>query len=232
MKKLKRVLPLLTSITLLSGPLFLLVACDNERDMSNLPNGKIDDSYKNRILFNFLGVNFNQSVSEQFKNTYSEGLDFVLKDVEGTIAQQKFYEFFHNKLHYSADTKDASGKIIPGEANNAFTKLKDDIGLNLLTQKYLSGINTANSLDKIAAADNNELLFQNEKWHQEGTSIFNYSEVPFYKTVNDVTGFANNPDQVFTPDELYKPQVNAKGENIDAAFDAQLAAIAKHPDDY
>ncbi|KNE86618.1 hypothetical protein PSTG_20019 [Puccinia striiformis f. sp. tritici PST-78] len=90
-----------------------------------------------------------------------------------------------------------------GEANKAFIKLKDDLGLSLLTQKYLSGINTANSLDKVSAADNNELLFQNQN-----------------------TGKVNDPDQIFTPDSLYKDY----GDK-DAAFDEQLAAIAKHPDD-
>lgn len=224
MKKIKKMLPLLTSITLLSGPVLLLTACDNERDMSNLPNGKIPDSYKNRVLFDFLGVNFNKNVATQFKNTYAEGLDFILNYVEGLIAQQKFYEFFHNKLHYSADTKDEIG-----EANAAFIKLKDDLGLSLLTQKYLSGINSANSLDKISAADNNELLFQNQSWHQDGTSRFNYQNVEFYKSKDQVTGKVNDPDQLFTPDNLYKDHSNDPGG--DDAFEAQLAAIAKHPDE-
>lgn len=229
MKKLKKILPLLTSLTLLSGPVLLVVACDNERDMNNLPNGKIPDQYKNRVLFSFLGVNFNKTIDAQFKDTYSQGLDFILQDVEGTIAQQKFYEFFHNKLHYSADTTDADGKVTKiGEANAAFIKLKDDLGLNLLTQKYLSGINTANSLDKISAADNNELLFQNQSWHQDGTSKFSYQNVDFYKETDEGTGRINNPDQIFTPDSLYKDYGSAAA---DAAFDAQLANIAKHPDE-
>ncbi|WP_342261432.1 hypothetical protein [Spiroplasma endosymbiont of Notiophilus biguttatus] len=227
MKKIKKILPLLTSITLLSGPVLLLVACDNERDMTNLPSGKIPDDYKNRVLFNFLGVNFNETISAQFKNTYSQGLDFILKDVEGTIAQQKFYGFFHNKLHYSENTKNADGTTAMGEANKAFIKLKDDLGLSLLTQKYLSGINTANSLDKVSAADNNELLFQNQSWHQDGTSKFNYQNLDFYKEKNDATGKVNDPDQIFTPDSLYKDY----GDKGDVAFDEQLAAIAKHPDD-
>lgn len=228
MKKLKKILPLLTSLALLSGPLLLVVACDNERDMSNLPSGKISDEYKNRVLFSFLGVNFNKTIAAQFKDTYSQGLDFILKYVEGTIAQQKFYEFFHNKLHYSADTLDANGNITKiGEANTAFIKLKDDLGLNLLTQKYLSGINTANSLDKISAADNNELLFQNQSWHQDGTSKFNYQNVDFYQAKDEVTGEINNPDQIFTPDRLYQ---DYGSDEKNAAFDAQLAKIAKHPD--
>ena len=226
MKKKKNILSLLTSITILSGPVLLLVACDNERDMSNLPNGKLPDDYKNRVLFNFLGVNFNETISAQFKNTYSQGLDFILKDVEGTIAQQKFYEFFKNKLHYSADIKNADGTITMGEANKAFTKIKDDLGLSLLTKKYLSGINTANSLDKVSASDNNELLFQNQSWHQDGTSKFNYQNVDFYKEIDADTGKVNDPDQIFTPDSLYKDY----GDKNDA-FDAQLAAIAKHPDE-
>lgn len=231
MKKLKRILPLLTSVTLLSGPVLLVVACDNERDMNNLPSGKSSDEYKNRVLFNFLGVNFNETVAEQFKNTYSEAIDFILKDVEGIIAQQKFYEFFHNKLHYSADTLKPDGTVDKiGEANAAFTKLKDDLGLSLLMQKYLSGINTANSLDKISAADNNELLFQNQSWHQDGTSKFNYQDVDFYgKETDPITGKVNDPDQIFTPDNLYKDHSTDPGG--DAAFDAQLANIAKHPDD-
>lgn len=229
MKKLKRILPLLTSVILLSGPLLLVVACDNERDMSNLPNGKIPNEYKNRVLFSFLGVNFNKTIDAQFKDTYSQGLDFILQDVEGTIAQQKFYEFFHNKLGYSADTKDADGKVIKiGEANAAFIKLKDDLGLNLLTEKYLSGINTATSLDKISATDNNELLFQNQSWHQDGTSKFNYQNVAFYKEIDKETNIENDPDKVFTPDSLYKDYGSDKAN---AAFEAQLANIAKHPDD-
>ncbi len=229
MKKLKKILPLLTSLTLLSGPLLLIVACDNEHDMNNLPNGKIPDQYKNRILFSFLGVNFNKTIAAQFKDTYSQGLDFILQDVEGTIAQQKFYEFFHNKLNYTADITDADGKVIKiGEANAAFIKLKDDLGLNLLTQKYLSGINTANSLDKISAADNNELLFQNQSWHQDGTSKFTYQNVDFYKAPDKGTNKVNDPDQIFTPDSLYH---DYGSKEANAAFDAQLAKIAKHPDD-
>lgn len=229
MKKIKKILPLLTSLTMLSGPVLLIIACDNERDMNNLPNGKIPDQYKNRVLFSFLGVNFNKTIDAQFKDTYSQGLDFILQDVEGKIAQQKFYEFFHNKLNYTADTTDADGNVIKiGEANAAFIKLKDDLGLNLLTQKYLSGINSADSLDKISAADNNELLFQNQSWHQDGTSKFSYQNVKFYTVVDEVTKKSNDPDQIFTPDSLYQDY----GSNeANAAFDAQLANIAKHPDD-
>lgn len=230
MKNKKRIIPLIASITLIAGPVLLLTACDNELDMSNLPNGKIPDDYKNRILFDFLGVNFTKTVGEQFKDAYASGLDLILNDVEGIIAQQKFYDFFHNTLSsgvYTADTLDPDGKVIAeGTANQAFDKIKDDLGLNLLTQAYLQGIKSGTSLDETTNFTNNLALFQTDAWHRGGTGSLDYSKDTFYQEKNNITNLDNNPNEVFTNGNLYKDY----GPNNEA-FMKQLADIAKHPDD-
>lgn len=232
MKNKKKIIPLIVSLTLLAGPILLVTACDNERDMNNLPNGKIPDDYKNRILFDFLGVNFTKTVGEQFKDAYASGLDLILNDVEGIIAQQKFYDFFHNTLSptfYTADTLDSDGKVkTEGTANQAFEKIKDDLGLSLLTQAYLQGIKSGTSLDETTSFTNNLALFQTDSWHRGGTGSLDYSQDEFYNKDNSSTKLKNNPNDVFTSSNLYK---NYGTEAENEAFVKQLADIAKHPDD-
>ncbi|WP_308149896.1 hypothetical protein [Spiroplasma sp. AdecLV25b] len=234
MKNKKKIIPLIASVTLLAGPVLLVTACDNERDMSNLPNGKIPDDYKNRILFDFLGVNFTKTVGEQFKDAYASGLDLILNDVEGIIAQQKFYDFFHNTLSptvYTEDTLDSDGNVIQeGTANQAFDNIKDDLGLSLLTQAYLQGIKSCTSLDETTNFTNNLVLFQTDSWHRGGTGSLDYSKDKdgFYAKDNADTGLKNDPNDVFANTNLYKDfGTVTKNE----AFMKQLADIAKHPDD-
>ncbi|WP_342276885.1 hypothetical protein [Spiroplasma endosymbiont of Nebria brevicollis] len=231
MKNKKKIIPLIASVTLLAGPVLLVTACDNERDMNSLPNGKIPDNYKNRILFNFLGVNFTKTVGEQFKDAYASGIDLILNDVEGIIAQQKFYDFFHNTLSptvYTEDELGADGKVIKeGTANQAFDKIKDELGLSLLTQAYLQGIKSGTSLDETTNFTNNLALFQTDSWHRGGTGSLDYSQDEFYKKDNTETGLKNDPNEVFANANLYKDYGTDKNE----AFMKQLADIVKHPDD-
>lgn len=224
--KIKKILSLIASLTFLSGPVLLLSACDSEVDNDNLPSGKLPNELNNRVLFDFLGIDYTWNVGDQFKQTYSDaGLDLIINDVQGTIARQKFYEFFHDTLNYSADTVNLDGSITMGQANLAFEKIKDDLGLSLLTRAYFNGF-TDVPLDKVSTENNNDLLFQTKTWHQSGTSIFNYNNINFYNQTNPKTGIPNNPDEIFSNRNLYHDY----GIIGNKKFDQQIATIAKHAD--
>jgi len=215
MKKPKRILQLLASMTILSGPVLLLTACDNERDMSNLPTGGIPDHDKKKVILTFSGVNYTKTISDQFKNTYNSGLDLIINDVEGIMAKQKFYEFFNGKLGYSADKVDDNGNVTIGDANKAFEKIKDDLGLNILAQAYFDGLNKKQTLDDTDTVD---LPFQNSAWHTSGSWKYDYAHTDFYKDNN------YNPDTIFNKDTLYNL--------TDKDIDSKIATIAKHADDF
>lgn len=196
----KRFLPLLASVTLLSGPVLLVVACNHEitRYPASLPNDE-----QNRILFDFVGVNYNVKAKSQFSASFKQGMDFIKKEVEGIMAKQEFYNFFVQKLNYSEEN-----------AKLAFSQIQDTLGLNILAADYFNTINSGQSFDNKVYA--NKLIFQTENWHQNGTTKFNYNNVAFYQE--------NNPDEIFTPTKLYSDLNNTK-------FDEQIKEVAKHADD-
>lgn len=208
--KIKRILPLLASVALISGPVLAVIGCSSEisRYPAALPN-----DLQNRILFNFVGVNYSVNAKSQFSAAYQQEMDFIKKEVEGIMAQQKFYNIFVQKLQYS-----------PDEANNAFEKIKDNLGLNILAAEYFNTVNSGQSFDN--KVYKSKLIFQTENWHQMATIKFEYDNVPFYNEENTETGTTNNPDKIFTAGYLYE-HLN---DDLTTAVDQQIELVAKHAD--
>lgn len=198
----KKFLPLLGSIALLSGPVMVVAACSHEitRYEAALPK-----DMENRILFDFVGVNFNVNAKSQFSASFKAGMDFIKKEVEGIMAKQEFFNFFTKKLNYSEK-----------KAIATFEKIKDTLGLNILATEYFNSVNKGESFDSKVYAS--KLIFQTENWHLNRTTRFNYSESKFYGEEK------NNPDKIFTPSYLYS--------NLDdATKDEQIQKVAKYADD-
>ncbi|MBE4704054.1 hypothetical protein [Spiroplasma platyhelix] len=211
MKK-NKFLPLLASIALFSGPAILVAACTTEisRYQADLSNDLQD-----RILFDFVGVNYSVSAKSQFSSAFKQGMDFIKKEVEGIMAQQEFYNFFREKLNYSE-----------ADANAAFTRIKDNLGLNLLAADYFNTVNSGQSFDRKVYT--NKLIFQTNNWHQMGTTKFDYSKSPFYSqdSPDGNPDLVNNPDEVFTSTHLYSDENLANPK-----IDEQIQRIAKHADE-
>lgn len=203
MKKVKnkRLLSLLTSLTLISSPVLLVVACNHEinRYPAALPNDQ-----QNRILFDFIGVSFNVDAKSQFSSSFKQGMEFIKKQVEGIMAQQEFFNFFVQKLNYDENT-----------ANNTFEKIKDNLGLNLLAADYFNTINNNQNFDSKVYAS--KLIFQTENWHLHGTTKFNYNNNKFYSDP------LNNPDTIFTSSYLYSDLYNEKRDD-------KIQEVAKYAD--
>lgn len=197
----RKIVPLLSAIALFSGPAIFVAACTTEitRYKAALP-----DDLQNRILFNFVGVNYSVTAKQQFSSAFESGMDFIKQEVEGIMAQQEFLNFFTTKLNYTED-----------EANATFTKIKDNLGLNILAQEYLDSLNKKESFDRKVYAS--KLIFQTDSWHLSGTTRFKYENVDFYKE--------NNPNDIFNITNLYS-------RLDDASFDAQIQDVAKHADKF
>ncbi|MDQ7983202.1 MAG: hypothetical protein REH79_03260 [Spiroplasma sp.] len=199
MKKKKKLLPLISSLTLLSAPIVLVTACSYEinRYQAALPN-----DLQNRILFDFIGVNYSVDAKSHFSSIYKQGMEFIKKEVEGIMAQQEFFNFFTKKLGYSDDL-----------ANATFTEIKDTLGLNILAADYFNTINSGKSFD---SKDTTKLIFQTDNWHQFGTTRFDYQNTEFYRK--------NNPNEIFTASYLYS-------DLTDQTKDDTIKEVAKHADD-
>lgn len=200
MKKNKKLLPLISSLTLLAAPIILVTACSNYE--INRYNAALPKDIQDRLLFDFIGVNYSVDAKSHFNNIYKQGMEFIKKEVEGIMAQQEFYNFFQEKLGYSEET-----------AKTTFEEIKDNLGLNILAAEYFNTINSGQSFDN---KDTTKLIFQTNNWHQFGTTRFNYSNVPFYSE--------HNPDNIFTTSNLYS--------NLDdESKDQEIKEIAKHADE-
>lgn len=205
MKLKNKFLPILSSIAMMTGPSLLVVACSHEITRYN---AALSNDLQNRILFDFVGVNYSVNAKSQFSSAFKQGMDFIKKDVEGIMAQQEFFNFFVQKLNYSET-----------DANNAFIKVKDQIGLNILANDYFSTINSGQSFDSKVYA--NKLIFQTENWHLNGTTRFNYSASEFYAD--------NDPDTIFSSAYLYSDLDDSTPAGQEK--DAKIQEVAKHADD-
>lgn len=196
----KKIVPLMSAIALFSGPAILVAACTTEitRYDAALP-----DDLENRILFDFIGVNYSVTAKTQFSSAFKAGMSFIKQEVEGIMAQQEFLNFFVKKLHYTEE-----------EANATFTKIKDNLGLNILAQEYLESLNSGDSFDAKVYAK--KLIFQTDSWHQTGTTKFNYDAVAFYQG-------ENNPNTLFSSNSIYSELDNTEKDN-------RIKEVAKHAD--
>lgn len=211
MKK-KTFLPLISSLALFSGPALLVAACSS--DITRY-EGALPSDLEDRILFDFVGVNYNVNAKSQFSSAFKTGMDFIKKEVEGIMAQQEFYNFFVGKLNYTRD-----------EANAAFIKIKNKIGLNLLASEYFNTVNQGISFDSKMP---NKLIFQTNNWHLGGTTKLNYENSEFYGNPD------YNPDTIFSPSYLYENLGDAKTDEIiqtvatraDTNYNKDISALTK-----
>lgn len=182
----KKVMPLLASIALLSGPILLVTACDSSINRYNtaLPSDQQKD-----IILDFVGVNFNITAQSQFSAaiTNPDVMKAVQKQIEGIMAHQEFFNFFTKKLGYSDD-----------KANATFQSIKDNLGLNLLANSYFAALNSDTDFDG-SVYKNNNLIFQTDNWYLNGTNKFDYSASDFYKQ--------HDPNKIFGSD-LYTADLN------------------------
>lgn len=199
MKKTKKLLPLIGSLTLLAAPVVLVSACSSE---VNRYNAALPKDIQDRLLFDFIGVNYNVDAKSHFNNIYKQGMEFLKKEVEGIMAEQEFLNFFQDKLGYSEAT-----------AKTTFEEIKDNLGLNILATEYFNTINNGQNFDN---KDTTKLIFQTDNWHQFGTTRFNYGNVPYYSE--------HNPNNIFSNSNLYT-------DLDDATKDAEIKAVAKHADE-
>lgn len=199
MKKTKKLLPLIGSLTLLAAPIVLVSACSSE---VNRYNAALPKDIQDRLLFDFIGVNYNVDAKSHFNNIYKQGMEFLKKEVEGIMAEQEFLNFFQDKLGYSEAT-----------AKTTFEEIKDNLGLNILATEYFNTINNGQNFDN---KDTTKLIFQTDNWHQFGTTRFNYGNVPYYSE--------HNPNNIFSNSNLYT-------DLDDATKDAEIKAVAKHADE-
>lgn len=199
MKKTKKLLPLIGSLTLLAAPIVLVSACSSEVNRYNVALPK---DIQDRLLFDFIGVNYNVDAKSHFNNIYKQGMEFLKKEVEGIMAEQEFLNFFQDKLGYSEAT-----------AKTTFEEIKDNLGLNILATEYFNTINNGQNFDN---KDTTKLIFQTDNWHQFGTTRFNYGNVPYYSE--------HNPNNIFSNSNLYT-------DLDDATKDAEIKAVAKHADE-
>lgn len=199
MKKTKKLLPLIGSLTLLAAPVVLVSACSSE---VNRYNAALPKDIQDRLLFDFIGVNYNVDAKSHFNNIYKQGMEFLKKEVEGIMAEQEFLNFFQDKLGYSEATAKAT-----------FEEIKDNLGLNILATEYFNTINNGQNFDN---KDTTKLIFQTDNWHQFGTTRFNYGNVPYYSE--------HNPNNIFSNSNLYT-------DLDDATKDAEIKAVAKHADE-
>ncbi len=199
MKKNKKLLPLIGSLTLLAAPIVLVSACSSE---VNRYNAALPKDIQDRLLFDFIGVNYNVDAKSHFNNIYKQGMEFLKKEVEGIMAQQEFLNFFQDKLGYSEDV-----------AKTTFEAIKDNLGLNILATEYFNTINSGQNFDN---KDTTKLIFQTDNWHQFGTTRFNYSNVAYYSE--------HNPNTIFSNSNLYT-------DLDDTTKDAEIKAVAKHADE-
>lgn len=199
MKKTKKLLPLIGSLTLLAAPVVLVSACSSE---VNRYNAALPKDIQDRLLFDFIGVNYNVDAKSHFNNIYKQGMEFLKKEVEGIMAEQEFLNFFQDKLGYSEAV-----------AKTTFEEIKDNLGLNILATEYFNTINNGQNFDN---KDTTKLIFQTDNWHQFGTTRFNYGNVPYYSE--------HNPNNIFSNSNLYT-------DLDDATKDAEIKAVAKHADE-
>lgn len=199
MKKTKKLLPLIGSLTLLAAPVVLVSACSSE---VNRYNAALPKDIQDRLLFDFIGVNYNVDAKSHFNNIYKQGMEFLKKEVEGIMAEQEFLNFFQDKLGYSETVSKAT-----------FEEIKDNLGLNILATEYFNTINNGQNFDN---KDTTKLIFQTDNWHQFGTTRFNYGNVPYYSE--------HNPNNIFSNSNLYT-------DLDDATKDAEIKAVAKHADE-
>lgn len=197
--KQKKILPLISAIALFSGPALLVAACTSEITRYE---AALSNDLQDRILFDFIGVNYSVNAKSQFSSAFKQGMNFIKKEVEGIMAQQQFYNFFRENLNYTED-----------EANTAFESIKDTLGLNLLAADYFNTINTSENFD--TKVYKNKLIFQTDNWHQIGTTKFNYEKIDFYQE--------NNPNEIFSSSFLYSDLDNPEK-------DKQIKLLAKHAD--
>ncbi|MCL6428681.1 hypothetical protein LT335_00228 [Spiroplasma sp. JKS002669] len=199
MKKTKKLLPLIGSLTLLAAPVVLVSACSSE---VNRYNAALPKDIQDRLLFDFIGVNYNVDAKSHFNNIYKQGMEFLKKEVEGIMAEQEFLNFFQDKLGYSEAV-----------SKTTFEEIKDNLGLNILATEYFNTINNGQNFDN---KDTTKLIFQTDNWHQFGTTRFNYGNVPYYSE--------HNPNNIFSNSNLYT-------DLDDATKDAEIKAVAKHADE-
>ncbi|KMQ93907.1 5 -nucleotidase [Lasius niger] len=133
-------------MTLVSGPVLLVTACNHE--ITRYP-ADLSNDIQNRILFDFVGVNYNVNAKSQFSASFKQGMGFIKKDIEGIMAKEEFINFFVKKLNYSEK-----------KAIATFDKIKDTLGLNILADDYLNTINSGQSFDSKVYAS--KLIFQTE----------------------------------------------------------------------
>jgi len=145
MKKTKKLLPLIGSLTLLAAPVVLVSACSSE---VNRYNAALPKDIQDRLLFDFIGVNYNVDAKSHFNNIYKQGMEFLKKEVEGIMAEQEFLNFFQDKLGYSEAT-----------AKTTFEEIKDNLGLNILATEYFNTINNGQNFDN---KDTTKLIFQTD----------------------------------------------------------------------
>lgn len=207
----KKVIPLFASLALLAGPVLTVTACDHDisRYPASLPNNE-----QNRILFDFVGVNFNVDAKSQFSAAYSQGMDLIKQNIEGIMAEQEFYNFFKQ-----LGIKDT-------QFSEIYNNIKDNLGLNLLANDYFSALNSQQNFDDTVYK--NHLIFQTDSWHQAGTTEFNYENVPFYIRKNAKTGVSNNPNSIFKVDPTGTSGIYKDLDNQD--YTNQIIEVAKHPD--
>lgn len=206
MKKPKKLLPLISSLTLLAAPVVLVTACSSE---VNRYNAALPNDIQNRLLFDFIGVNYNVDAKTHFNNIYKQGMEFLKKEVEGIMAQQEFLNFFQNKLGYSEDI-----------ATTTFETIKDNLGLNILATEYFNTINNGQNFDN---KDTTKLIFQTDNWHQFGTTRFNYSNVTYYSEHNPNTIFSN----LYTDldDTTKDAEIKALAKHADDNFNLELSNL-------
>lgn len=209
MKKSKnKFLPLLSAIALFSGPALLVAACTTEITRYS---ASLSKDLQDRILFDFVGVNYSVDAKSQFSSAFQQGMEFIKKDVEGIMAQQAFYDFFREKLNYSED-----------EANTAFENIKDNLGLNLLASEYFNSVNNGEIFDNTVYKS--KLIFQTDNWHQLGTTKFDYSnEHSWYSEKG------HNPNEIFSSAFLYTDLGNTKEAK---EKDEQIKLVAKRADEH
>ncbi|MGL5268489.1 MAG: hypothetical protein ACRC8P_01820 [Spiroplasma sp.] len=199
----KRFIALLTSMTLVSGPVLLVTACNHE--ITRYP-ADLSNDIQNRILFDFVGVNYNVNAKSQFSASFKQGMGFIKKEIEGIMAKEEFINFFIKKLNYSEK-----------KALVTFDKIKDTLGLNILADDYFNTINSGQSFDSKVYAS--KLIFQTENWHLLGTTRFNYNNSKFYGEE------INNPDKIFTPSYLYSDLDDNEKDN-------KIQEVAKYADEH
>lgn len=211
MKKSKKLLPLIGSLTLLAAPVILVSACSSE---FNRYNAALPKDIQDRLLFDFTGVNYNVDAKSHFNNIYKQGMEFLKKEVEGIMAQQEFYNFFQDKLGYSEDV-----------AKTTFEEIKDNLGLNILATEYFNTINSGQNFDN---KDTTKLIFQTDNWHQFGTTRFNYGNVPFYSEHNPNNIFSNSNLYTDLDDVTKDAEIKAVAKHADENFYLEVSKLTEN----